>query len=451
MPKINRRNFIKLSSATAALTATPSIIRAQEASSFEARVIVVGGGFAGATAAKYLRLWGQGKIHVTLVDKNPNHVSCVLSNLILNDRLQIDDITLPYTPLEDNYGVIVEQGLVTSVTGSSVKTVELNGGTKTLTCDYVVLAPGIEFIDIPGLKDENGNNFDTIPHAWISGERTNSGQGQTQTELLREQLHAMPNNGNGVFVMTVPQSPYRCPPGPYERACVVADYLKNNKGGGTVYVLDPHADITIERETFKSAFEGLYADIIIYVPNAELIEVKASSRTAITSEGTFSGDVLNVIPTHKAGKIVETLGLTVGNWAPVDVRSYESTISDKSGFYIIGDSNNSGQPKSGHMANAQAKVCADAIIRTIASKSSSTNLVNDANRLANLKTNSACYSPITYDEASWLSAVFAYDTTKNAMTLVSESFGSSNEPHWSNDNFEDMFEWSRSLFSNTFR
>ncbi len=442
MTQINRRDFIKLSSATAALAVTPSILNAEGNGSFEARVAIVGGGFAGATLAKYLRLWSDGKIQVTMIDKNPDHISCVLSNLILNDRLQLTDITLSYTPLQDNYGVIVKQGLVNNVTGADVKTVHLDNN-DSIVCDYVVLAPGIEFIDIPGLKNGDTNSFDQVPHAWIAG---------PQTELLRDQLNSMQQGDT--FVMTVPESPYRCPPGPYERACVVADYIKRVKGSGNVIVLDPHPEIAIEKETFELAFNGIYKDIVTYVPNATLnsIEIKSNGeKVAKTSAGDFTAKVINVIPTHKAGKIVEDLGLLpVGQrFAPVNPVSYEST--ERTGIYVIGDSNNSGQPKSGHMANAQAKVCADAIIRTIASKTTSEDFVHDPARLQNIKTNSACYSPITYDEASWLTAVFGYETASNSMKLVTDSFATSHSPHWSNENFEDMFDWANSLFSNTFR
>jgi len=440
MTQINRREFIKISGATAALAVTPSVLKAAD-SSFEARVVVVGGGFAGATLAKYLSMWSEGKIKVTMVDKNSDHVSCVLSNLILNDRLQLDEITQSFTPLQDNYGVIVEQGMVTGVTDGVVKTVHLDSNVD-IECDYVVLAPGIEFIDIPGLKEGATNNFDKVPHAWIAGE---------QTEILREQLHAM--EAGDTFIMTVPESPYRCPPGPYERACVVADYIKRVLGEGQVIVLDPHAEISIEKETFGQAFDGIYKDIVTYIPNAELhsIEIKDNGeKVAKTSVGDFTAKVVNVIPTHKAGKIVEDLQLLPDGqrFAPVHAASYESTL--RAGFYVIGDSNSSGQPKSGHMANAQAKVCADAIIREIAGKTTSEDFVYDPERLKNIKTNSACYSPITYDEASWLTAVFCYETANNSMALVQDSFASSDSPHWSNENFEDMFEWANSLFSNTF-
>jgi len=441
MTQINRREFIKISGASAALAVTPSVLKAAE-SSFEARVVVVGGGFAGATLAKYLRIWSDGKIKVTMVDKNSDHVSCVLSNLILNDRLQLDEITQSFTPLQDNYGVIVEQGMVTGVTEEAAfKIVHLDNNTD-IECDYVVLAPGIEFIDIPGLKEGDINHFDQVPHAWIAGE---------QTEILREQLHAM--KAGDTFIMTVPGSPYRCPPGPYERACVVADYIKRVLGEGQVIVLDPHAEIAIEKETFEQAFKGIYKDIVTYKPNAKLesIEIKDNGEKVVkTSVGDFTAKVVNVIPTHEAGKIVKDLKLLIDDkgFAPVHAASYESKL--RTGFYVVGDSNSSGQPKSGHMANAQAKVCADAIIREIAGKTTSKDFVYDSERLKNIKTNSACYSPITYDEASWLTAVFAYETANNSMALVKDSFASSNSPHWSNDNFEDMFEWAESLFSNTF-
>lgn len=444
MTQINRRDFIKLTSASAALVAVPSILKAEVGNAFEARVVIVGGGFAGATMAKYLSLWGGGQIQVTMVDKNPNHVSCVLSNLILNNRLQMEDITLPFTSLQDNYGVIVRKGLVADVTGDDEKTVHMLDTDETIVCDYVVLAPGIEFIDIPGLKDGDSNNFDVFPHAWIAG---------PQTEILRDQLQNMQKGDT--FVMTVPQSPYRCPPGPYERACVVADYIKRiHDGDGQVIILDPHVEVAIEKETFEKAFNGIYKDIVTYVSNAILNSVEIDAITGVkvakTSVGDYSGKVVNVIPTHKAAKIVEDLGLLPlgSKFAPVDKASYEST--ERPGFYVIGDANDSGQPKSGHMANSQAKVGADAIIREIASKSSTTDFVHDPERLAKIRTNSACYSPITYDQASFLTAVFAYETTNNSMALVKDSFASSHSPHWSKDNFEDMFKWSESLFSNTF-
>jgi len=466
MTQINRRDFIKLSSASAALAIAPSILKAEVAGILGERVVIIGGGFAGATLAKYLRLWSNEKIHVTMIDKEPDHVSCVLSNLILNDRLKLADITQSYAPLQDNYGVIVKQGVVTGVAGDAVKIVHLENG-ETVECDYVALAPGIEFMDLPGLKEDGINNFDKVPHAWIAGEKTQTEEyGEiTQTELLRKQLQGM--NSGDTFIMTVPESPYRCPPGPYERACVVADYIQRVKGGGTVIVLDPHADITIEKETFNKAFKGIYSETVQYVPNAKLQSIEISSngeKVVKTTDGEeYTANVVNIIPTHKAGKIVETLGLlpTGKRFSPVDPASYESAVPGKSGFYIIGDANDSGQPKSGHMANSQAKVCADAIIRVIAGKSTTEDLVHDPARLSRIKTNSACYSPITYDEASWLTAVFGYETVINStelvgdtfgsMKVVSESFSSSHSPHWSRENFDDMFDWANSLFSNSFR
>lgn len=437
MSKINRRDFIKLSSAATALASCPTILKAQSNLPAIARVAVIGGGFAGATVAKYLRLWSNQLVDVTLIDKHPHHVSCILSNLVLNDRLKLSDITQQYNILESDYGIQLLQGTVTNVQDNgAIKTLQLNNQ-QTHDFEFIVVAPGIEFIDIPGLKQGSDNEFQHVPHAWIAG---------AQTQLLRDQLHTeLPIDGT--FVMTVPQSPYRCPPGPYERACVVADFIKRKKGKGKVIVLDPHANITVEKDTFGGAFKGIYKNIVDYHPNTPLLEVDAVNRTAITPQGNFQGDVLNVIPTHRAADIVLNLGLANGRWASVDPVSYESSL--RPSFYVLGDANDSGQPKSGHMANSQAKVCADAILKTIADSSKAE--VFAPERLENITTNSACYSPITYDQASWLTAVFQYDSTNNIMQLVADSFAHSKSPHWSRENFDKMLDWADSLFSNTFR
>lgn len=281
------------------------------------------------------------------------------------------------------------------------------------------------------------------PHAWIAGGQTN---------LLRNQIRAMPDNGT--FVMTIPEKPYRCPPGPYERACLVADILGRRSGvlagkvspGGAprVVVLDANPGIQAEKETFTRAFNDLYGDIVEYIPDARPISVDSTIREITTTKGTFRGDVLNVIPRHGAQQLLRRSGLTAGGrWAPVDPVTYESTVGGQAGVYVIGDAQGTGQPKSGHMANAQAKVCADAIIRTAAGLSAHTQ-----ERLDNITTNSACFSPITATEASWLTAVYAYDAASQSMKLVPGSLGESHK--WDSENFQDMFSWSENLFADTF-
>lgn len=201
MNAISRRHLLKLMGASTLLAASPGLLRAQTGT--VARVVVVGGGFAGATVAKYLRLWSGGSVAVTLVDANLAHTSCILSNLVLNGSLDLRNITFDYAALGNRYGVDFVQGQVESIGSSNNPYVQLSSGQR-LDCERLILAPGIDFDTIPGLDSTK------VPHAWQAG---------PQTTLLKQQLAAM--RAGGTFVMTVPPAPYRCPPGPYERACQI--------------------------------------------------------------------------------------------------------------------------------------------------------------------------------------------------------------------------------------
>lgn len=413
MNTISRRHFMKLIGASTALATTPLLLRAQTPAS--GRVVIVGGGFAGATAAKYLRHWSGGNVAVTLVDANPAHVSCILSNLVLNNSLGLSQITFNYEALRQKYGVNVVQG---RAVGAADGQLSLQDGRK-LAYDRLILAPGIDFVTVPGL------DINRIPHAWQAG---------PQTTLLKQQLAAMP--AGGVFILTIPLAPYRCPPGPYERACLVADYLKKNRPGSKVIVLDANPKIMAEEHTFTVAFNQTHAGIVDYRPNVLLTEVDSTNRIAKTDQGNFQASVLNVLPPQKAGQIAFDAGLTEGNWAPVHPLTYESTLLKN--IHIIGDAQGTSQPKSGHIANSEAKVCADAILRAFAGESPDPAPM----------TNSACYSPITAKTASWLTAVFAYDPETQTMKSVPEAFGEA--PAATEEHYEKMFDWASNLFSDTF-
>jgi NADPH-dependent 2,4-dienoyl-CoA reductase/sulfur reductase-like enzyme len=412
----SRRRFLKTLGIGAGIVAAPGII---QAATSRPQVIVVGGGFAGATAAKYLRHWSAA-VDVTLVEPNANYASPILSNLILNGQRQLSQLTFNYSNLSAKYGVKVVQDRVTEV-DSNNQTITLGSGGK-LAYDRLVLAPGIDFMPVSGL------DFSKVPHAWQSG---------AQVQLLRQQLAAMP--AGGTFVMSIPAAPYRCPPGPYERACVVADYLQRNKPGSKVIVLDANPDIIVERETFQHAFTSTYSSIVEYVPNVDLQAVDSAQRIAMTGFGDYRGDVLNIIPPHQAGSIIHQAGLANdpgGRWAGVNPLSYESTAA--ANIHVIGDSQATGQPKAGHIANAEAKVCADAILR----------LLDGREPYAAPVTNSACYSPLSADTASWLTAVFSYDAASRSMKLVPGSLGASASA--TNKHYRKMFDWSDSLFADTF-
>ncbi len=417
MSSLRRRDFLKLIGAGAAVATLPRLARAATAAP---RVVVVGGGFAGATAAKYLRHWGGASVDVTLVDANPSHVSCILSNLVVNGSLGLSGITFGYENLRQKYGVKPVKGRVSAVDAAR-RNVRLADG-STLPYDRLVLAPGIDFDPLPGL------NTSLVPHAWIAG---------PQTTLLKNQLAAMPSKGT--VVMTIPAAPYRCPPGPYERACIIADYLRRKKPGAKIFVLDANPGIMAEKETFTRAFNEKYKGTLQYFSGVTLNEVDSVRRIAKTSQGNIQANVLNVIPRQRAGKIVADAGLVndaSGRWAGVDPLSYESTAI--ANIHVIGDSQATGQPKAGHIANGEAKICADAILRLFAGQP-----LDPAPQ-----TNSACYSPITAKEASWLTGAFAYDPVSRTMKPVPAAGGEA--PEWNSGNFEKMFDWAVNLFSDTF-
>ena len=207
-------------------------------------------------------------------------------------------------------------------------------------------------------------------------------------------------------------------------------------------MLDANNDIQAERETFNRAFTTLYGNILEYIPNATLEAIEGGGTVAQTSIGEFHGDVINVIPAQRATDLVRNAGLTgSGRWAPVDPLTYESTESGFQGVHVIGDSQGTNQPKSGHMANSQAKICADAIVRSLYGLPTDT-----AERIENITTNSACYSPITADQASWLTANFAYNSDLEQMQLT--HIGEAEQ--WNSKNYEQMFGWARNLFHDSF-
>ncbi|HRE12656.1 MAG TPA: FAD/NAD(P)-binding oxidoreductase [Usitatibacteraceae bacterium] len=396
------------------------------ATGINARVVVVGGGMAGATVAKFLRLWGGSGVQVTLVEKEPRYVSNILSNLVLTDAVTMSSLEFSYATLVANYGITLVQG--TALAADPVTrqlTVATATGPRQLPFDRLVVAPGIDFAFPAGLETEAQRAL--APHAWQAG---------PQTTLLRSQIRAM--RTGGTFVMTVPATPYRCPPGPYERACVVADWLKRNKPGSKVLVLDANADIAAERDSFRRAFTQTHAGVIEYVPNAAVERVDTAQRKVFTSLGEFGGDVLNVIPTNVGPGLLSSLGLASApnGFAGVDVLSYESNVAR--GIHVIGDASATTQPKAGHIGNQEAKVCADAILRTLAGGSPDPAPV----------TNSSCYSPITASTASFLTAVFGYDPATRTMKVVPGATGEALSA--SKDHYEDMFVWFRTLMRDSF-
>ena len=255
-----------------------------------ARIVVVGGGMAGATAAKYLRLWGGTGLQVTLVEPAARYTSNIMSNLVLNGSRNIATLDYGYDSLSAKYGVAVKAARVVGI-DTAARTVALSDGSS-LPYDRLVVAPGVEFSDAYGLTQ--ADYATRTPHAWQAG---------PQTSLLASQLAAMQN---GTFVMTIPKAPYRCPPGPYERACLVADYLKTYRGAGSrVIVLDENATIQAERETFTHAFGVTHAGVIRYEAGVTGIQIDPVSRRvsyldAVGNPQVIDAQVVSPIPPHRA-------------------------------------------------------------------------------------------------------------------------------------------------------
>jgi len=392
------------------------------------RVVVVGGGMAGAAVAKYLRLWGGSGVAVTLVERSASYTSNIMSNLVLTGQRSISSLQYTYNNLVSRYGINRVQGEVVSVDPVGRK-VRLASG-STLAYDRLVLAPGVVFTyelglgGIPGLETAAAQA--RVLHAWQAG---------PQTTALRNQITAMPNGG--VFVLTIPAKPYRCPPGPYERACLVADWLKKNRPGAKVFILDANPGITAEVHSFTDAFMNVHAGVAEYHPSVVINSIDASAMTLNTSIGNIQANVINAIPPHRAGKVVTDAGLADigGRWASVNQLSYESKVA---GIHVIGDSAGTDQPKAGHIGNQLGKVCADAMLRALG------RLTPDPAPV----TNSACYSPITMDTASWLTAVFAYNPTTLKMAAVADSFREAESR--SGENFSKMNKWFSALMTETF-
>lgn len=397
---MNRRSFIGTMGALTALAA-PFTVRA--ASKPVAHVVVLGGGFSGATAAKYLRLFSQGQIAVTLVEPNPSFVSCPISNLVLEGRFTIDDVTLPYTPLEKHHGIKLVQDKATAI-DPDARTVTLAGG-GTLQWDRLIVSPGIDFMwdRIPGMNKEGAQ--DQVLHAWKAG---------PQTVALRKQLEAMPDGGR--FIISIPEAPYRCPPAPYERASVVASYFKKHKPRSKVQIFDANADVTSKGALFKAAWAELYPDIIEYVPAFKAVDVVAPENKVIFELGEEeAADVLNFVPPMRAADIAKQAGLATANdrWCEVDFLTFESIAVP--GVHVLGDAIQIAplMPKSGHMANQHGKTCAAAVAAMLLERP-----VNGDPIYSN-----TCYSFVSDDLAMHVASVHRFDPDKKTMLTVEGSGG----------------------------
>ena len=372
---MNRRDLLKFAAAT-------SLVGCAGVAPAKARVVVVGGGFGGATAAKYLRLWDS-SIDVVLVERDAGFVSCPVSNLVLAGYTSMQEIGRGHHGLR-RHGVQLVRDEVTAVDAAK-KTVRLARGPD-LTYERLIVSPGIDFLfgDIEGYDE-------SVVHAWKAG---------PQTVALRRQLEQMPDGG--VYVLSIPLAPYRCPPGPYERASMVAAYFKQAKPRSKVLVLDANPDVTSKAGLFKAAWKDLYPGIIEYRGGARAVGVDARNKTVRLEVEDVKGDVLNVVPPHRAGDIAAKAGLITTNnrWCDVDWRTMESKAVK--GVHVLGDATLSapGMPKSASMANNHAKIAAAAIVELL-----------NGRQPQPVKIINTCYSFVSEKEGIRVSSVHEWDGT----------------------------------------
>jgi sulfide dehydrogenase [flavocytochrome c] flavoprotein chain len=349
MKSRTRREFGRLTGAMALAALNPRLV----ASEAKARVVVVGGGIGGATAAKYLAASAR-TIEVMLVEPKPNYTTCFLSNLYLAGLCSLESLTHGYETLAQRYGINVIHDFVTAV-DPVAKTVGLKSGPK-LPYDRVIVAPGIAF-NYDALAGYDEAATQVIPHAWNAG---------PQTQLLRRQLESMEDGG--VFVLVAPPNPFRCPPAPYERASLVAYYFKQHKPRSRILILDAK-DSFNSQDLFLDAWERHYRGMIEWLPaqftgGIKAIDVK--ERSVKTASDTFKAAVANVIPPQMAGQFAQQIGLAdQSGWCPVDPITFESKLLP--GIHVVGDATSAGDmPKSAFVANSQAKACAFAIVEALA-------------------------------------------------------------------------------------
>jgi len=387
------------------------------------RIVVVGGGYGGATAARYAALWGGDAVDVTLIERDAAFVSCPLSNLVLAGSKTIADVTIPYGSLAKR-GITVIHDTAVAIDADR-RRVKLAKGAD-VGYDRLILSPGVDFFfdRIDGLSKVAAQS--TFLHAWQAG---------PQTVALRRQIEAMPNGG--VFAISVPRAPYRCPPGPYERACQVAWYFQRAKPRSKVLILDGNEDVQSKKALFVSAWSNDFKGIVEYRPDHVLTGVDSTSMTArFETADDVKADVLNVIPPQSAGAIARQAGVITVNdqWCEVDFLTFESIRVP--GIHVLGDSIQVAplMPKSGHMANQHGKVAAAAVVAALTEQP-----VNPAPMM-----NNTCYSFINDREAVHIASVHRYDAGQKTFLTVPGSGGLSTAQSAREGDYG--FAWARAIW-----
>ena len=424
---MQRRTLLQNGLALGSLSALSGCATLTSQAPAKAQVVVIGGGYGGATAAKYVRMLSNYKISVVLVEPNNTFISCPMSNLVLGGSKTMAQITTPYGALSSKHGVTLVHDLVTSIDAAK-KTITLKNG-PTIGYDKLILSPGVDmnFESIEGLQAAHASG--QILQAWKAG---------TETTALRKQLEAMPDGG--VYAITVPEAPYKCPPGPYERASQVAHYFKQAKPKSKVLILDANPDITSKPALFKKFWSDNYKDIIEFRANHKVTAVDAKTNTLkFDVQESLRADVLNVLPAMRAGSIAMQTGLaTVNNrWCGINYQTFESLAAKD--IHVLGDATLAApaMPKSGHMANSHGKVAAAAVVAQLSDLA-----VNPSPLLTN-----TCYSYVSDKLVIHVASVHQYNAQEKTFKTVPGSGGLSTEANALEGTY--AWNWAQNIWADT--
>jgi sulfide dehydrogenase [flavocytochrome c] flavoprotein subunit len=426
--EMKRRQFVQTVWAGSALGAMSGLAGCAATGSGKGpKVVVVGGGYGGATAAKYIRMWSDYGIGVTLVEPAASFISCPISNLVIGGSKTMADITTSYGNLVGRHGVNLVRDSVVSIDVDK-RMVRLAGGGD-LTYDRLILSPGVDFMweTLPGMSKAGAQ--DKVLHAWKAG---------AQTVALRKQLEAMPDGG--VYALAIPLAPYRCPPGPYERACQVAHYFSKAKPKSKVLILDANEDVTSKGPLFKKAWAERYKGMVEFRGKHAVSDVDAATNTLkFEFNDDVKADVLNVIPAMRAGEIAVKTGLATANkrWCEVDFLTFESRAAKN--IHVLGDSIQiaPAMPKSGHMANQHGKTCAAAVVALLTGQTPNAMPIY----------NNTCYSFVSDEDVVHVASVHRYDPEKKTMVAVTGAGGVSSAANELEGRYAQA--WARNIWADT--
>ena len=443
--KLSRRNFVKTTAVSAASlsilglagckksttennAAQPAAQNTQSATAAAPKkagktVVIAGGGYGGSTAAKYLKLLDP-SVNVILIDRNADHVSCAMSNEVIFGLRDIKEITMPLNRLAEKYGIEFKQAEVTGLDGEK-KILKTSAGD--FAYDVLIVSPGISMDYDPALNF-TAERQKEMPHAWIAG---------PQTMQLKDMVSKIKAGDTVIF--RTPVALYRCPPGPYERACLYGNEAL--KKGAKVVVLDPNPQIMSKKPLFEAAFKDLYKDVLTYHSGVVVTGIDYDKKIVKTNKGDFQGTLINYVPDQKAGELVFTLGLVEPGkkWASVNPKSFESTLIKD--VYVIGDAIDSGpvteMPKSGTIANATAKVVVENLVRIFNGKEPKVPLLGNT-----------CYSLVSENEGIWIATLYEYDAAKNK--IVTRNGANGIPKAASVENRLNGHSWGNNILSDTF-